>query len=149
MRKAVIPSDSRITTENISVIPRYSCKSTGWPPAVDPPNIVQAVAKAVGQPPIPTKAFRSSGVHGWLIAFEHRPTVLKFALEINGITHEILLVEEPAGPIPKPIGRSSQPANKLKKSETAASKAAVKPTEVRIMPGPPAPEYLTFGRCPP
>ena len=36
MRKAVIPSDSRITTENISVVPRFSYKSTGWPPAVDP-----------------------------------------------------------------------------------------------------------------
>lgn len=121
MRKAVIPSDPRITTDNIAVIPRHSYRATGWPPAVDPSNVVASITKAIGLPPIPTKAFRSNGVHGWIVAFESKPTTAKFALQINGHTHEILLVEESAFPLAKPLQRQQNNTKSSRPSEPAGS----------------------------
>ena len=43
--------------------------------------------------PIPTRTFRVAGVVTWVLAFDKKPNVEKFTIEVNGVTHEILLQE--------------------------------------------------------
>ena len=134
MRKAVIPSDPRLTSDNIGVVPRHSYRATGWPPAVDPGNVVTSITKAIGLPPIPTKAFRANGVHGWIVAFESKPTTVKFALQINGNTYEILLVEESAFPLAKPLQRQQNATKKNRISEVAGPSPKISQPSVHFVP---------------
>ena len=99
-RKAILADDPRIIEENLNIIPRVILESTGWPTAIDAPNVVRSTHKATGKAPIPTKAFRSAGVHGWTLAFQERPAKTRFTIQINSSVHEILL-SEPQGPAPK------------------------------------------------
>lgn len=55
----------RITDANRSVVPRIMFDSSGWSAGASPADIVGAIAKAVGLPPIPTRTFRTGGVHVW------------------------------------------------------------------------------------
>ena len=107
MRKAILSADSRITAENISVIPKFTYQTTGWPASTEPRDVITATLKATGLPPLPSRAFRSNGVCGWTMAFQKRPSIAKFSVEVNGKLHEILLVEEILTGQAKPPGRSS------------------------------------------
>ena len=94
MRKALLSADPRITAENISVIPKFTYQTTGWPASTEPRDVVVATLKATGLPPLPSRAFRTNGVCGWTLAFQKRPTIAKFSVDVNGKLHEILLVED-------------------------------------------------------
>lgn len=105
VRRAVLPTDGRLTKDNISVVPKVQFQSTGWPAAIEPASVVSSTLQAVGLAPVPSKAFRSGGVHGWILGFSSVPTVLRFTLDINTSTHEILLVEEDKSLKPRSSGR--------------------------------------------
>lgn len=112
IRKAVLPTDPRLTPENLSVVPRFSFQSSGWPPAIEPCSIVASTKQATGLAPVPTRAFRFGGVYGWNLAFDAKPKIDRFTLDINGSTFEILLVEECMLPPPKPQ-RNQQKKDKM------------------------------------
>lgn len=114
VRTAVLPGDARLTKENLAIVPKFTYNATGWPPAIDPQAVVSSTLQAVGLAPIPTKAFRAGGVHGWVLAFGSKPSVQRFSLEINKGTFEILLVEEELTPFAKPFGK---PPNHVKKAK--------------------------------
>ena len=92
-RKDFLPEDSRLTSDNLSVVPKYAYTSTGWPPATDPKNVVSSILKATGCAPIPTRAYRLAGCHGWALSFGTKPSIGRFIVTINDKDHEILLVE--------------------------------------------------------
>lgn len=116
VRAAVLPNDTRLTKENLDIVPRFQFSSTGWPPAIEPKCVVQSTVQAVGLAPVPSKAFRSNGVFGWVLGFGSRPTTLRFTLNINGETFEILLVEEDR----TPAVRGSAKAQKWRKEKGTA-----------------------------
>lgn len=105
VRRAVLPTDARLTKDNMSVVPKVQFQSTGWPAAIEPASVVSCTLAAVGLAPVPSKAFRSGGVHGWILGFASVPSVLRFTLDINTSTYEILLVEEDKSFKPRPQGR--------------------------------------------
>lgn len=102
VRAAVLPNDIRLTKENMDIVPRFQFSSTGWPAAIEPKCVAQSTVQAVGLAPVPSKAFRTNGVFGWVLGFAARPSVLRFTLNINGSTFEILLVEEDRTSLVKP-----------------------------------------------
>ncbi|CAK9104972.1 unnamed protein product [Durusdinium trenchii] len=67
------------------------------------------------------KAFRAGGVHGWVIAFQEKPSILRFTLEINKETFEILLVEDELVPFNKASSRAANAGRKNKKKEEATN----------------------------
>lgn len=105
VRRAVLPTDVRLTPDNLAVVPKVQYQSTGWPAAIEPASVVKCTLQAVGIAPVPKKAFRTQGVHGWILGFNSRPSTLRFTLEINSSTHEILLVEEDKSVKPRSTGR--------------------------------------------
>ena len=78
IRRAVLPTDPRLTKENMSVVPKFPFKSSGWPPAIEPCFVVTSTLQATGVAPIPTRAFRTGGVYSWSLAFDAKPSVLRF-----------------------------------------------------------------------
>ena len=119
-RKALLPGDPRLTSENLHVVPRIVMESSGWPAATEAAHVITSVLKATGNAPVPTKAFRAAGVHGWTLAFDTRPTTLKFSVDINGSTYEILLTD-PQMPSFKNGGRAQPvkaPKQHVKSSPT-------------------------------
>ena len=93
VRKVVMANDNRLTPENMDTVPRYIFDATGWPPATEAKHVVQAVHNATSLAPVPMRAFRSAGVHGWSVAFCTKPKVLRFGVEINARQYQILLSE--------------------------------------------------------
>ena len=89
IRRAVLPTDPRLTKENMHVVPRFPFNSSGWPPAIQPCFVVSSTLQATSHAPIPTRAFRTGGVYSWSLAFDKKPSVLRFTLDINGSTFEI------------------------------------------------------------
>ena len=104
-RATVLASDNRITPDNIGIVPKHVRDSTGWPPAVEPKHVVSAVLSATSHAPVPMRAFRVAGVHGWSLAFETLPKLETFTVEINGRTYQILLAESQ----PSVLNRTSKP----------------------------------------
>ena len=127
-RKALLPGDPRLTSENLHVVPRIMLESSGWPPATEAVDVIKTVTKATGKPPVPTKAFRAAGVFGWSLAFEERPTITKFSVDINGSTYEVLLTE-PQMPSYKNGGRN-QPQKAPKPSTKTPPTRPEEPTPV-------------------
>ena len=78
----------------------------------------------MGLAPVPSKAFRTNGVFGWVLGFGARPSVLRFTLDINGATYEILLVEEER--ISGPKGQSK--GQKWKKDKNSAEGKSITST---------------------
>ena len=96
-RRSVLAGDARITEENIKVVPKVVVEATGWPAATEPKHIVKSVLQATGLAPLPMRAFRVAGVHGWSLAFESRPTVDKFTVQFNDKQYEVLLADSQPG----------------------------------------------------
>ena len=119
MRKAILSGDARITSENIAVIPKFTYQTTGWPASTEPRDVITATLKATSLPPLPSRAFRSNGVCGWTLAFQKRPTISKFSVEVNGKLHEILLVEENSPPPTRPPPRAAEAAKPQSRPEPA------------------------------
>ena len=104
MRKAILSGDAHTTSENIAVIPKFTYQTTGWPASTEPRDVITATLKATSLPPLPSRA-RSNGVCGWTLAFQKRPAISKFSVEVNGKLREILLVEENSPPPTRPPPR--------------------------------------------
>ena len=126
VRKKLLPADPRLTASNIHVVPRLVLDSSGWPPGASPADIVEAVNKAVGLPPVPTRTFRSAGVHVWQLGFESPPKVDNFTVKINGDIFQILLA---------PVAASEKGSGKGKNNRKAANPK--KPPETPSVPAPP------------
>ena len=124
-RRALLADDPRLTDENINVVPKVVLESSGWPPAIDAANVVASTIQATGCPPVPTKAFRAAGVYGWTLAFEKKPALTKFTVQINSSTHEILLAE-PVSIAPKQ-NRQQPPKSRTKQNQPAASQVQYPP----------------------
>ncbi|CAK9094328.1 Uncharacterized protein SCF082_LOCUS44343 [Durusdinium trenchii] len=95
VRRKLLPMDARLNDTNIKVVPRFLVDASGWPPGASPTDVIETVAKAVSQAPIPTRTFRAAGVHTWQFNFQTMPTVLTFTVKINGALHQILLTPTP------------------------------------------------------
>ena len=127
-RRTVLAADNRITEDNIATVPRHVKDSTGWPPAVEPKHVIKAVLSATSQAPVPMRAYRSAGVHGWSLAFQDLPKLETFTVEINDKTFQILLSD----PQPTPFNRA--PKLPQPRSKTAVGHAT-------LPPPPPAPMF--------
>lgn len=95
VRRKLLPMDARINETNIKVVPRFMVDASGWPPGASPTDVIETVAKAVSQAPIPTRTFRAAGIHTWQLGFQTMPTTLTFTVKINGALHQILLTPTP------------------------------------------------------
>ena len=87
-------------------------EAMGWPPGLEPSDVVDSTHKATGAAAIPTRTFRSAGVHTWILIFQDKPKVQKFNIQINTGMFEILLKESPYQPTPKGHGKGKQPPKK-------------------------------------
>ncbi|CAK9035740.1 unnamed protein product [Durusdinium trenchii] len=118
-RKVFMTEDERICRANYATVPRVLFNAAGWPAGVRPADLVDCVQKATKQAPIPTRAFRDSGVHCWTLGFESAPSPTKFTVQINGQLHEILL--SPVSPV-APKSKVRNHANKPKPREKSDAK---------------------------
>eukprot|EP00913_Durusdinium_trenchii_P031723 g29708.t2 len=124
VRKQLLPADPRLTPSNLHVVPRIMLDSAGWPPGASPADIVEAVNKAVGLPPVPTRTFRSAGVHVWQLGFDSPPKVDDFTVKINGEIFQILLAPVITAEKGGGKGKQQRKAPKAKKNEVSSSSAA-------------------------
>ena len=129
VRKKLLPADPRLTSSNLHVVPRLLLNSSGWPPGASPADIVEAVHKAVGLPPVPTRTFRSAGVHVWQLGFESPPKVDDFTVKINGDIFQILLA---------PNAEPEKGSGKGKSNRKPKNKQAAEPPAPTAPPGLPA-----------
>ena len=121
-RQFFMADDSRITKENMHVIPRHTVESSGWPTSIEASSIISTVLEATGCAPIPTRAYRTAGVHSWTLAFQDKPTKDRFTVEVGGSLHEILLVASQQRYNPKAV--QSQQNGRTKKARQAAQEPA-------------------------
>lgn len=92
-RKAIMGGDCRLCDENMATIPRIQVESSGWPPNITASEIVKSVQFYTKLAPIPSRAYRASGVTSWSLLFSELPTIQKFFVDFNGKIHEILLTK--------------------------------------------------------
>ena len=119
VRKKILPSDPRLTETNLNVVPRLVLDSSGWPPGAAASDIVEAVNKAVGSAPVPTRTFRSAGVHVWQLGFEAPPKASDFTVKINGELFQILLTPSSATEKGQGKGKASKKSLKQKQKDEA------------------------------
>ena len=111
-RKIFLADDDRICATNINVIPRFTYEAAGWPSGLEASDVVASTYTATGVAPIPTRTFRSAGVHTWVLVFQERPKLGKFNVQVNTSIFEILLKEAPMQPTPKGSGKGKAPSKK-------------------------------------
>lgn len=100
VRRTLLAGDTRVTEDNIDVIPRFVYQPTGWPLSIAAADIVKAVKFACGQAPIPSRCFRSLGVTTWTLSFASKPTPLRFGAMFNQEICEILMSESDLRDVP-------------------------------------------------
>ena len=106
-RKMLLHNDPRLTDQNRHVVPTVQFESSGWPSMIDVANVIEAVDAATSLPPVPTRAYRTAGVHCWTLSFASPPTKTKFTVEVAGSVHEILLVPATSRFNPKASNKSN------------------------------------------
>ena len=112
-RKALMPSDARLTDENRHVIPKLAFQASGWPAGADPASVVKSVLEATGVATVPTRTFRAAGVYSWVLTAETMPKITRFSVDAGGSTHEILLQHTPSTPqVSKGHGKGKTKAKK-------------------------------------
>ena len=124
VRRKLLPMDARLNDTNIKVVPKFMVDASGWPPGASPADVIETVAKAVSQPPIPTRTFRAAGVHTWQLGFQTLPTVLTFTVKINGALHQILLTPTPQFAKGGGKGKNRQPKKAAPKEDGPSPPAA-------------------------
>lgn len=111
-REVILQGDIRFTAENRHVIPNFVFLAQGFPFEISHDGIIKAVAKAVGQPPVPLRNFRLAGMLTWVLGFETQPTETHFVVQIGTSHHEILLTPQELQNKLKSKGRGAkQPKN--------------------------------------
>ena len=93
VRKILMAHDERINEHNINTVPIEMFDSTGWPISISPAEIVKAVKHSCSLPAVPTRCYRAGGVVTWTLGFEKTPSTLKFTVQFNAITYEILMTK--------------------------------------------------------
>lgn len=96
-RRALLPSDSRLTDENRHVVPRLTFQTSGWPAGTDPSSVVKSMLEATGVATVPTRTFRAAGVRTWILTSETLPSITRFTVDADGATCEILLQQITSG----------------------------------------------------
>lgn len=91
VRRLLLPADPRPTDSNITIVPKFMYEASGWPTGAGPAEVVEAVNKAVGTPPVPTRQYRLAGVHVWQLGFAIEPKLDTFTVKVNSIVYQILL----------------------------------------------------------
>ena len=124
VRRKLLPMDARLNDTNIKVVPKFMVDASGWPPGASPADVIETVAKAVSQAPIPTRTFRAAGVHTWQLGFQTLPTVLTFTVKINGALHQILLTPTPQFAKGGGKGKNRQPKKAAPKEDGPSPPAA-------------------------
>ena len=114
-RQMFLSEDSRLTKENLHVIPKCTVESSGWPTSIEASSIISTVLEATGNAPIPTRAYRTAGVYSWTLVFQEMPTRDRFTVEVGGSLHEILLV--PSQQRYNPKASQAQHQGRAKKSK--------------------------------
>ena len=127
-REAFIPEDNRIIKINADVIPRFTFEASGWPSGLEPQDVIHSTHKATGVAPVPTRTYRSAGVHTWVLAFQEKPKTEKFIVQINTAMYEVLLKEAPVQSWGKGSGKGK---SQVKKNDALPS-------------GTPAPQVTMF-----
>ena len=133
-REALLHNDPRLTEQNRHVIPVTQFESSGWPSSIEAAEVIKAVAVAAGSPPVPTRAYRTAGVHCWSLAFGKDPTKLKFTIDVAGTLHEILLVQSTNRYNPRVSNK--QLAGKQKKQKPWQPKEENIPDQVQVISKP-------------
>ena len=93
VRKILMAHDERINEHNINTVPIEMFDATGWPISISPAEIVKAVKRSCSLPAVPTRCYRAGGVVTWTLGFEKTPSTLKFAVQFNEVTYEILMTK--------------------------------------------------------
>ena len=131
-RTQLLHDDARLTSLNRHVIPVVQYESSGWPSSIEVGEVIKAVAAATGTPPVPTRAYRTAGVHYWSLAFGETPNKLRFTIDVSGSLHEVLLV--PSTNRYNPRVTNKQPGNKQpKKAKQHQSQAETKGDQVQVI----------------
>ncbi|CAK9051672.1 unnamed protein product [Durusdinium trenchii] len=124
VRRNMLPNDSRLNDTNMGVVPRFMMDASGWPPGACPGDVIESVTKAVSQPPIPTRTFRSAGVHTWQLGFQSLPDIQTFTVKINGALHQILLTPTPHNVKGGGKGKQRQPKKASAKEDNHGAPTA-------------------------
>lgn len=114
VRRLLLPADPRLTDSNIAVVPKHMYEASGWPTGAAAADVVEAVNKAVGLPPVPTRQYRQAGVHVWQLGFAAEPKVDTFTVKVNSDVFQILLSPSVAGE--KGHGKGKAPRKKGSRS---------------------------------
>eukprot|EP00438_Fugacium_kawagutii_P031145 Skav213240 [mRNA] locus=scaffold2594:6288:7214:- [translate_table: standard] len=90
VRVALLPNDPRLTDLNRSVAPRLVYNCYGWPPGINPQEVVKSLHHATGLGAVPTRCSRANGVICWTVGFAECPEVLK-SLPLHSISQHVRL----------------------------------------------------------
>lgn len=118
-REVILQGDIRFNEDNRHVIPNFVFLAQGFPFEISHEGIIKAVAKSVGQPPVPLRNFRLAGMLTWVLGFETQPAETHFVVQIGASHHEVLLTPQELQNKMKSKGRapkqpkSSKPKNAL------------------------------------
>lgn len=92
-RAAIMSGDSRLCQANMATVPRVQLESSGWPSHVTAIEIVKACVYYTKLAPVPSRAYRVSGITFWSLLFSEAPAIQKFSVTFDGTTYEILLMK--------------------------------------------------------
>ena len=106
-RKLLMASDSRLTSDNYHVIPKFTYEMSGWPAATGAQHVVASTLQAIHLAVVPMRTYRSAGVHTWIVATQEKPTAASFSIQINKEIAEILIQEIEVPSVQKQKGKGT------------------------------------------
>ena len=92
-RSHLLATDSRLTKDNLHVVPKLTLELAGWPAATAAEHVISSTLQAIKLAVIPLRTFRVGGVHIWLVTTDAKPSQSRFAVQINSEVSEILVQE--------------------------------------------------------
>ena len=119
-RSLLLSADSRLTKDNIHVVPRHTIELAGWPAATAAEHVVSSTLQALKLAVIPLRTFRVGGVHVWVVTTDSKPSQSSFSAQINAEISEIL-VQEVANPHPPRAGKGTQKGKQKSKPQAPAT----------------------------
>ena len=119
-RSHLLSADSRLTKDNIHVVPRHTIELAGWPAATAAEHVVSSTLQALKLAVIPLRTFRVGGVHVWVVTTDSKPSQSSFSVQINAEISEIL-VQEVTNPHPPKAGKGAQKGKQKPKPQAQAT----------------------------
>ena len=92
-RSHLLATDSRLTKDNLHVVPKLTLELAGWPAATAAEHVISSTLQAIKLAVIPLRTFGVGGVHIWLVTTDAKPSQSRFAVQINSEVSEILVQE--------------------------------------------------------